>query len=36
MKIHEAIAAGIKHIQENRPRAGLSILGILILFRHRR
>ena len=30
MKFHEAIAAGIKHIQENKSRAGLSILGIFI------
>ncbi len=30
MKIYEAIAAGIQHIQQNRLRAGLSILGILI------
>ena len=30
MKFHEAIAAGIKHIQENNRRAGLSILGIFI------
>ncbi|RKU30215.1 ABC transporter permease [Candidatus Poribacteria bacterium] len=30
MKCHEAIAAGIQHIQENKLRAGLSILGILI------
>ena len=30
MKFHEAIAAGIGHIQENKTRAGLSILGIFI------
>lgn len=30
MKFHEAIAAGIRHIQENKRRAGLSILGIFI------
>ena len=30
MKIYEAIAAGIHHIQQNRMRAGLSILGIFI------
>ena len=30
MKIHEAIAAGIGHIQTNQLRAGLSILGIFI------
>ena len=30
MKIYEAIAAGIHHIQQNRMRAGLSILGICI------
>ena len=30
MKFYEAIAAGIKHIQENKTRAGLSILGIFI------
>lgn len=30
MKFHEAIAAGIRHIQENKTRAGLSILGIFI------
>ena len=30
MKCHEAIAAGIRHIQQNKRRAGLSILGIFI------
>ena len=30
MKFHEAIAAGIGHTQENKTRAGLSILGIFI------
>lgn len=30
MKIHDAIAAGIAHLTQNRLRAGLSILGILI------
>ncbi len=30
MKIHEAIAAGIGHIQANQLRAGLSVLGIFI------
>lgn len=30
MKIYEAITAGIHHIQQNRLRAGLSILGIFI------
>ena len=30
MKFHEAIAAGIRHIQQNKSRAGLSILGIFI------
>ena len=30
MEIYEAIAAGIHHIQQNRMRAGLSILGICI------
>ena len=30
MKFHEAIAAGIRHIQENKRRAGLSILDIFI------
>ena len=30
MKIYDAITAGISHIQQNRLRAGLSILGIFI------
>ena len=30
MKFSDAIAAGMRHIQENRLRAGLSIFGILI------
>ena len=30
MKFHKAIAAGMQHIQENKLRAGLSILGIFI------
>ena len=30
MKFHESIAAGIRHIEENKRRAGLSILGICI------
>ena len=30
MKFYDAIASGITHIQQNRLRAGLSILGILI------
>lgn len=30
MKIHDAITAGIAHLQQNPLRAGLSILGILI------
>ena len=30
MKFHDAIISGIGHIQQNRLRAGLSILGILI------
>ena len=30
MKCHEAIAAGIRHIQQNKRRAGLSILDIFI------
>ena len=30
MKLYDALAAGISHIQQNRPRAGLSILGIFI------
>ena len=30
MKVQDAIATGIRHIQENRLRAGLSILGIFI------
>ena len=30
MKFSDAIATGMRHIQENRLRAGLSILGIFI------
>ena len=30
MKLHDAIAAGIAHLAQNRLRAGLSILGIFI------
>ena len=30
MKIYEAIVAGVYHLQQNRMRAGLSILGIFI------
>ena len=30
MKFHDAIIAGITHILQNRLRAALSILGILI------
>ena len=30
MKLHDAIAAGLAHLSQNRLRAGLSILGILI------
>ena len=30
MKFSDAIAAGMRHIQENKLRAGLSILGIFI------
>ena len=30
MKIHDALAAGIAHLAQNRLRTGLSILGILI------
>ncbi|MCY4552714.1 MAG: ABC transporter permease, partial [Candidatus Poribacteria bacterium] len=30
MKIRDAIAAGIAHLHQNRLRAGLSILGMLI------
>ena len=30
MKSHDAVAAGIVHLSQNRLRAGLSILGILI------
>jgi len=30
MKSHDAIAAGMRHLSQNRLRAGLSILGILI------
>ncbi|MYK19952.1 ABC transporter permease [Candidatus Poribacteria bacterium] len=30
MKLHDAIAAGLLHISQNRLRAGLSILGIFI------
>ena len=36
MKFHEAIAAGIKHIQENKRSAGLSILGIFVGIIHQR
>jgi len=30
MKLHDAVAAGILHLSQNRLRAGLSILGIFI------
>ena len=30
MKLHDALAAGIAHLSQNRLRTGLSILGILI------
>ena len=30
MAFHESIAAGLRHLQENKHRAGLSILGIFI------
>lgn len=30
MKLHDAIAVGIRHVQQNRLRSGLSILGTLI------
>lgn len=30
MKLHDAIAAGIAHLAQNRLRAGLAILGIFI------
>ena len=30
MKFYDALVAGIHHIQRNKLRAGLSILGILI------
>ena len=30
MKLHDVLAAGITHLQQNRLRAGLCILGIFI------
>lgn len=30
MKLHDAITVGITHVQQNRLRAGLSIIGILV------
>ena len=30
MKLHDAITVGITHVQQNRLRSGLSIIGILV------